>query len=476
MRVCQAYLVGLLLLICWSCTDTVKFDRLASNATCSTPSGVLDTTFGTSGARQIDDPANVNAGDKTDDILAMTLDSSGNIFSTGRTDDEGTAGPPEWSFLISKHNGSTGALDTTFGGGDGVINISSSTLNSTNERGQDIAILSTGEIVAVGALGPGSTDLIISKWNSIGTVETRVTLDGSIQSITGCATGVSQDDEAKAIVLDSSDNFYITGFCEDETGNERGLIVVKTNSSGVVDTTFNTSVGANGYYIFGGEDATNEEGRDILRDSSGNIIVLGVRGLVGDTNSDTLLFKLNGTNGELDTTWGGGDGIVDDSTKGQINRGVIDSSGNIYAVGRSHNGSNWDMTIWRYTSTGVLDTSWGTGGEIDFNLGGDEWARDVEIDSCGNLIIFGFIDSTGAGRDDTAIWRYTSTGSLDTSFGSGNGYVTNTLSTGNNDRANTGVIDTSSNKYITGGSIRTDAADNSCTNGNLCDLYLTKWE
>ena len=96
----QTYLVGLLLFISWSCTDTVKFDRLASNATCSTPSGVLDTTFGTSGARQIDDPANVNAGDKTDVILAMTLDSSGNIFSTGRTDDEGSGGPPQWSFLF----------------------------------------------------------------------------------------------------------------------------------------------------------------------------------------------------------------------------------------------------------------------------------------------------------------------------------------------------------------------------------------
>lgn len=459
-----------------ACTDTVKVTKLSSSATCSTPSGVLDTTFGTSGARQIDDPANVNAANATDDILAMAVDSSGNIFSTGRIDDNDSFGPPEWMFTIAKHSGTTGALDTTFGGGDGIINISSSSLATTKERGLDIALLSTGEVVAVGALGPGTTDIVISKWNSAGSSETRVTLDGQLEGITGCATGISQDDEAKAIVLDSSDNFYITGFCEDQTGNERGLLVLKTNSSGVVDTTFNTTVGANGYYIYGGEDATHEEGRDILRDSSGNIIVLGVRGLINDDNSDTLLFKLNSSNGELDTSWGGGDGIVDDSTKGQISRGAIDSSGRIYAVGRSHNGSNWDMTIWRYTSSGVLDTTWGTGGELDFNLGGNEFAKDVQIDSCGNIVVFGFIDSTGAGRDDTAIWRYTSTGSLDTSFGSGNGYVTNTLATGNNDRANAGIINTNTNRYITAGSIRIDAADTSCSNGNVCDYYLLKWE
>lgn len=473
MRVLTILIFNLLLLV--GCSDKVNLTRLSSGATCSSPvSGVLDTSFGTGGARQFDDPASLNAGDESELIFAMAKDSSGDIFTTGRIEDEAVC--VRWMVSITKHNGTTGALDTDFGGGDGIVNFEAG--NSSAETGQDIKFLSTGEFVVVGGIDnvAGTLNFLISKWNAAGTVETRATFDGQVSGITGCATGLQRDDEARAVALDSSDNFYVAGYCDDETGGQRGLVVFKTNSNGVLDTTFNTSVGANGFYIYGGEDATDEDAKDILRDSSGNLIVLGSRGLEADTNSDTLLLKLNSANGELDTTWGGGDGIVDDATKGQLWKGVEDSSGRIYAVGRSHNGTNWDMTIWRYTSAGVLDSTWGTGGELDFNLGSNEIARDIKLDDCGNIVVFGYIENSGSGREDAAIWRYTPQGSLDTSFGSGNGYVTNTLETGNNDRAFAGLIDTTNNKYVTGGSLRSDAADTNCNIANTCDMYLTMWE
>lgn len=477
MKLNQLIALGIIFFLA-SCADQVELKRLSSGATTtcsSTVSGVLDTTFGTAGARQIDDPASVNAGDEAEIVNDIILNSSGDIYTTGRIDNESIG--EQWMVSITKHNGITGALDTSFGGGDGIVNFDGEA--NGIEEGRDIEILSNGDIVITGAIesGGGPSYLLISKWNSIGNSETRVTFDTGTGGVglAGCATVPSNDTQGRAIVLDSSDNFYITGYCRDQAGGQRGLIVLKTNSNGVADTTFDSS-GTNGFYIFGGEDATDEDGKDILRDSSGNLIILGQRGLNADTNSDTLLIKLNSIDGELDTSFGGGDGIVDDATKGQINKGIIDSSGRIYAVGRSHNGVNWDMTIWRYTSSGLLDTTWGTSGETDFNLGADETARNVEIDSCGNLVVFGFIEDSGSSRENTAIWRYTSSGSLDTSFGSGNGYVTNTLEGGSNDRAFTGTINSSTNRYITGGTIRTDAADSSCSLANKCDLYLTKWE
>jgi uncharacterized delta-60 repeat protein len=370
MRVRQTYLVGLLLFICWSCTDTVKFDRLASNASCSTPSGVLDTSFGTSGAVQVDNPLSYSDSNNTDLINSIVADSSGSIFVTGKTwDDATTGGGTNFNFFIGKCNSSL-QVDTTFGGGDGFVEKSAGAGTSAEEVGNDIKLLSTGEIITTGSIvNVWTTDILISKWNSNGTVETSsVTIDGI--GINDCATGApSQDDAGNALAVDSSDNLYITGYCRDDSG-DKNFLVIKTNSTGTIDTSF-SPLGTAGVWNFSPGLGTSEDGKDIILTKNGSLIVGGTR--ESGNTSDTLLVKLT-PSGVTDNTFGGGDGIIDSFVdgpiyKGQINALVLDSDENIYAAGRTQNGSNWDMAVWKYTPSGVLDISWGTSGRYVFNNG-----------------------------------------------------------------------------------------------------------
>ncbi len=48
---------------------------------------------------------------------------------------------------------------------------------------------------------------------------------------------------------------------------------------------------------------------------------------------------------------------------------AIQSDGKIVVAGYSHNGANNDFAVVRYTSTGTLDTTFGTGGIVTTTIG-----------------------------------------------------------------------------------------------------------
>ena len=461
------FFLAIILIFLCSCTDKISLNILSQEAN-SLAAGVLDSSFGVGGAVQIDNPAAYATASRDDIFNAMIQDSSGNIFAVGTSDDNGTG---EYNILLMKFN-STGVIDTSFGGGDGVVDINTGI--TANDVGSDVALLSTGEIVLVGDLGPTVTGMVFSKWNAAGTSETREKYQASTLAIDSCDTLLAKDDSAKALAINSSDQVYITGSCTQANG-ATNLLVTRTNASGVVDTSF-SSAGTPGWFNYGtAPDTTDQEGNDIFLDSSGNPVIVGT--VVNTTASTIFLIKLL-ADGTLDTSWGGGDGIIDDGTNGQSSRGIIDSSGRIYLVGRSFDGADWDMTIWRFTAVGVLDPTWGTGGELDFNpgLGLKARAHDIKIDASGNIVVFGFTEGLATSRDNLTIWRYTSEGVLDSSFASGRGFIANTLSNSNNDQGKAGGIHSSTGKLIVVGTIRQDAVDTPCGNANPCDINLLRFE
>lgn len=145
---------------------------------------------------------------------------------------------------------------------------------------------------------------------------------------------------------------------------------------------------------------------------------------------------------------------------------AIDGLGNIYVTG--HSGyANWFsnsryMVIWKYTSTGVLDTSFGTDGiVIHSNAAKSTWFYNdygygITLDSSGNVYVTGRSIGYDIGDSYMVIWKYRSTGVLDTSFGT-DGIVINSraASGGNNttyDRGNDIVMGSSGNIYVTGSS------------------------
>lgn len=168
-----------------SCTDTIKIKRLSAPASCSLPSGVLDSNFGTSGGLTITNPLSYGT-PNNQFIQSIYNDNSGSFFITGQVDSNGGT---ESNMFIGKID-SSGQPDTSFGGGDGYLDKSSLgqvAPASDTERGNDIAVLSNGEIVVVGEIGITTSDIFISKWNSSGTTETASIIFDGLNQISGCA-------------------------------------------------------------------------------------------------------------------------------------------------------------------------------------------------------------------------------------------------------------------------------------------------
>ncbi len=132
--------------------------------------------------------------------------------------------------------------------------------------------------------------------------------------------------------------------------------------------------------------------------------------------------------GDLDPSFGTGGKVTTVSSYSGfygINAAAIDASGRILATGTVGIGTEpVSFAVTRYTSLGELDTSFGVDGEVKTDFPGYiAFAEAIAIDSDGMIVVAGWLGSqTIARRGGFALARYTTTGVLDSSFGT-NGKV-----------------------------------------------------
>ncbi len=201
-------------------------------------------------------------------------------------------------------------------------------------------------------------------------------------------------------------------------------------------------------YDFGYGAAVQEDGK---------IIVAGVHSF-GD-NGDIALVRYNG-DGSLDTSFGtGGKVITSVGSNDDVGSAVaLQSDGKIVVAGYSNMGadesnSNNDFALARYTSNGSLDTSFGTGGTVTTPIGvRDDEGYAVAIQEDGKIIVAGYSDTSvdeSNSNFDFALVRYNTDGSPDTSFGSGGKVIT---SIGSNDDVGSAVALQEDGKIVVTGS------------------------
>jgi uncharacterized delta-60 repeat protein len=162
-----------------------------------------------------------------------------------------------------------------------------------------------------------------------------------------------------------------------------------------------------------------------------------VAGYTSDTSSSDFVLARYNTDGSLDSTFGSGGRVVSDFGGGDFATAVaLQSDGKIVVGGLCQLVGGQDWLIARYNSNGVLDTTFGNGGNAIVTFSGYSSCRmcGLTIQGDGKMVGVGYGHGLNQGyygqKDDVLLARLSTDGSLDTSFGSG-GQVSTQIGTVN---------------------------------------------
>ncbi|MEZ5421629.1 MAG: hypothetical protein R2682_00870 [Pyrinomonadaceae bacterium] len=284
--------------------------------------------------------------------------------------------------LASTGMGAPGDLDTTFGVSGGYI-LSDYFGAHVEEWGFDTAVQTDGKIVVVGRRyeSPNRVDFLAARYNVDGTLDTTFSGDGVF------LLNSSAEDVFNAIVIQADGKIVAVG-----ANGPTSAFIVRLNTDGTLDTTFSND----GFQV-----VLNTGIALSVALQADSKIVLGAK----DQSNGSIIIRLN-TDGTLDTTFDA-DGILPLGPNHLLPYGLaIQTDGKIVVAGASGG-----FAAVRLLSSGALDTSFdGDGMVVTAVNGGNSSARSVVIQTDGKIIL------SGGGDPDSAIVRYNSDGSLDTSF------------------------------------------------------------
>jgi len=135
----------------------------------------------------------------------------------------------------------------------------------------------------------------------------------------------------------------------------------------------------------------------------------------------------NATPGDLDPTFGGGDGTVTTDFGGTdpARAVAVQPNGKIVVAG-----GKGDFALARYNQDGSLDTSFDGDGTVTTDFGGNDSADAVALQPNGKIV------AAGTSSSSFALARYNQDGSLDTGFGGGDGLVTTAFPGSEGDEGN----------------------------------------
>jgi|GEM_PF-1533050 len=350
-----------------------------------TPGGGLDSSFGPSTTL----PA---------EGLSVALQVDGGILVAGTAMEGNISNPQNNSIALTRYTAS-GVLDGAFGNNGQVI--------TPGGNGTAVAVQSDGKIIVAGYSRDGyqnTEDFLVARYTSSGELDATFGNGGRVRTDFG-----GYNDEAYGVALQQDGKILAAGFVQDGSRSYFGL--ARYTSAGQLDTTFGT-----GGKVTTAVGATNDGGYSVVVQSDGKILVAGY----SDNGSDFDFALARYTSaGVLDMTFGNGGKVVSDFGFNESGQSLtVQSDGKILLAGYTDPSSNKSkFALLRYTSAGALDVSFGTGGQVTTELGLSDTGNSVALQQNGKIVVGGY--SSVGGTNNYSLARYTTTGQLDTTFGSG---------------------------------------------------------
>ncbi len=272
-------------------------------------------------------------------------------------------------------------------------------------------------VCGTGTTETNAEDFVIARFRPDGTVDSTFNQTGfRVIDFFG------KDDFCYAMALQQDGKILITGIATTLVPKRKTAIVRLLE-----DGTFDKSFGTNGIVI-NGDDQYGENPRAIIYQPDESIIVTGSV-QVGAATLLCAIFKYE-EDGTPDLTFGE-NGLVKTIVPEGFNPsfGILQEDGKII-TGGSLLGNTIESLILRFTTEGVVDSSFGTNGVARINyFNEDHNAYSVAFQADQKLLVVAGI--THSGKRDFCVLRYTTNGTIDSTFGT-NGRVITPFSSGSN--------------------------------------------
>jgi uncharacterized delta-60 repeat protein len=364
--------------------------------------GSLDTSFGGGKVTTSYSPATAAGGD-------VAVQTDGKYVVVGHVGKD---------FLISRYN-TDGSLDTTFGvthSGKVDVHVGA---NGSTSYALSVAIGANGDIIAGGvASGGGETDAVLgivrllpngSLDSSFGTTG-QITYSGFTDIFRFATTAIAVQIDGK-VLLEGT-------FNDSSISSDDSIGIARFNVNGSVDKTFasNGLQKANlGFGTWASSLAIDSNGSASTNSLYGTIVVAGTEQL-DDGSLKVALLRLK-SNGSFDSSFDG-DGKTSpaypSTTVGSLPQVAIESDNSILiAEGGVTKNVSGNILLAHYLTNGKLDTSFGGHGTGFGNAISGGSPRGIAIGYTGDIFV-GDLSSSRFG-----VVAFTSKGLLDTTFGSG---------------------------------------------------------
>jgi uncharacterized delta-60 repeat protein len=306
-----------------------------------------------------------------------------------------------------------GDLDPLFGSGGLVM----TDINRSTDIATAVAVQADGKLVVVGTSYKhndySDEDFVVTRYNTDGTLDTTFGRGGKVRTdfpgLAAVPSSVVIQPDGKIVVAGGAfPLFTFAGNFKVVRYNRNGALDTSFGDGGIVTTTF-----PEGSYAF--DVALQPDGKII---AAGTVFVDFIIGESSDTDFALARYNPDGT---PDTTFGnGGQASTDFLGKEDDAFSVlIQADGKIVAVGSANDPATfYDFAAARYLSNGTIDTTFGVAGKVRTDFGDQNFDRasSAALQPDGRIVAAGFAISHGGGVQNFAIARYTSNGILDTTF------------------------------------------------------------
>src|SRR5205814_6580715 len=306
-----------------------------------------------------------------------------------------------------------GGLDPTHGEGGMVT----TDIHHSTDIANAVVIQADGKLVVVGQIYKNNDysneDFVVTRYNTDGTLDNTFGRGGKARTdfpgLAAVPSAVVIQADGKIVVAGGAfPLFTFAGNFEVVRYNPNGSLDRSFGNGGIVTTTF-----PEGSYAF--DVALQPDGKII---AAGTVFVDFNPGDLSDT--DFALYRFN-SDGSLDTTFGNGGMVTTDffGNEDDAFSILIQPDGKIVAVGSANDPATfYDFAAARYLSNGTIDTPFGVAGKVSTDFGDQNFdrARSAALQADGKIVAAGFAISQNGGVQNFAVARYTSNGVLDTTF------------------------------------------------------------